>query len=187
MLSRSQHRHSRVRGATLTEVLAAAIIVAFLTTATAALITVGERQDRTTRFYSYGQTDIRTAMRTIGRTLRHAYLVRASGTLGTLNGVASNASQVVCEIPQASGSSNIEILFYMSGGTVYYQRSTDAAPGTALLTGASGMAVAYYTTTSGTTTTATTPDQATEIQITLTATRGSVTTSAPTYVMMRNH
>ena len=130
------------------------------------------------RFYSYGQTDIRTAMRTVTRTLRHAYQVNATGTLGSLSGVASNGSQVVCTIPQASGSANIQVLFYMSGDTVYYQRSTDAAPGTALLTGATGMAVAYYTTTNGITSAAASPSQATEVQITLTATRGSVTTTS---------
>jgi hypothetical protein len=78
------------------------------------------------------------------------------------------------------------MMFYVSGGTLYYQSSSGTAPGTALLTGVNSMSVVYYTTSNGATSVASTPSAATEIQITLSATQGPVTTSVQAYVWMRN-
>ncbi len=184
---KASEKRRNLRGASVVELLAAAMIVGFLVAGSAALITVGEGQEVNSRMYSYLQTNLRSAMHPMTRALRHGYGVDATGT-GVLAARTSGANVIVCTIPTTPvtfPSTNIEIAFYVSGGTLYYERSTDASA-TSLMTGVNSLTVVYYTTAAGVTTVAATPSAATEIQLTVSATDGPVTTSAQAYVWMRN-
>lgn len=180
------------RGALLVETLAAVLILTFLVWATARFYIVGIAQQRLGQGYSQAQTNIRTALRSVTRTIRHGYAVVPSVSSGNLNGKTSTTSQIIVTVPQATGSPTINILFYVSNGTLYYQRSTDTSP-TVMITGVQSLTLTYYKTSlasSGTGTTQTqvnsTPGSATEVQINLVANYQNVTTTVTAYTTLRN-
>jgi hypothetical protein len=131
------------------------------------------------------------------RAIRHGSVVVPSVTGGNLDGKVSGPNSLIVTVPQATGSADINIYFYKtSDGTLYYWTSAESGPGTALMTGVQTLTFNYYTTTlstsgsgsTGTTTTAITSNlgSATEVQIIVTATNGPATTTAQSYIALRN-
>lgn len=173
------------RGASLVEMMSALLILAIITAASFSLYWSGNQAHRRARFYSQAQTDIRQALRQMIRVIRSANSVVSQGTMGTLAGLASGSNQVVVRLPQGAGSF-IECRYYVSNGVLYQQRSTDAAPGTALLTGVTGLTFNYVRTLGGVRTAVDgAPSVATEVQMAINARRGSVTTGLTGYVALR--
>lgn len=197
-LSSSLKRASRHRrGATLTELLVSCIIFAFIVAAVGRLYSGGEKQQQMGRTYGTAQTDLRYTLRRMTRAIRHGRTVVPSVTGGNLNGKASGPNSLIVTVPQAGNSADINIYFYKtSDGTLYYWKSVESGPGTALMRGVQTLAFNYYITTrstsgsssTGTTTTALTSNlgSATEVQIIVTATNGPTTTTAQSYIALRN-
>lgn len=180
------------RGASIVEMVATFLILAFVTSGTAGLYYVGTRQQRGSRFYTEAQTDLREGIRRITRTVRHGSAVLTGTTFPSAD---SNSAQVIVAVPQASPRDKIRIYRNASSGTIYAQTSGDAASasaGTVMLAGPATLSITYYrtgATSTGTTTTDVTssgPATATEVQLTLSTTRGSVTTTSVAYVQLRN-
>jgi type II secretory pathway pseudopilin PulG len=175
------------------ELLLVCLLFAFLVAATSKLYHIGEDQQRTARFYSDAQATCREALRRIVKTARHGYAVE-SGVTVFYNNVtpASGSSQVIFTTPQANNTDGRwHIRFYVSGDTLYAQRSDDTTVGEAIATGVQTFTVNYFVTTStatGTTTAATdgTPTAATEVQFTLTLKSGTATVTRTAYCEMRN-
>src|SRR5579871_3260255 len=92
---RPARRHRRRRGALLVEVLAAALILTFLVGATAQFFKVGNGQQRLGASYSQVETNLRTALRLMTRTIRHGYNVVSSVSSGNLNGKSSSTTQII--------------------------------------------------------------------------------------------
>ncbi len=189
------------------EMLLSMLILAFLAAATASLYTVGQAQHHTAKGYSQVQTDVRRAMARVTRTIRHGYSVVGTSSLGTLNGLSSAVNdQIIVEVPEPSPSTaKRQIRFYRSNaGVLYYQDHTQAAPGTALMTGlqvpregltsgeAAPLTFHYYQSIpdlSGAVTTTNVdanPSLATEVRITITARSAPVSTTVRAYVSLRN-
>lgn len=189
---RRQPGSMRLRaGVTLPEVLVTALILAFVVAATAGLYTIGQAQQQTARGYSRAQTDIRSALNRITRTLRHGYRIVDTSSVGALAGMSSGATQAIVEVPEPGAASTAQVRFYRAAdGTVYFQRHTDAAPGTALIRGVQALTFQYLQTTDPGTGLATfpapTPGQATEVRITITANRPHAVTTVQAYVTLRN-
>ncbi len=174
----------RSKGATLLEMVATLTILAAVSAATVSLYWSGQRAHRRARFYTQAQTDIREGLRRMTRVARSAECVMAQGTLGTLTGLSSNAYQVVLRVHGASGAS--ECRYYVSNGVLYQQYSTQAAPGTALVSGVVSLTFNYYRTAAGVRTSVNgAPATASEIEIALCVRSGSVTTSLTGYVAIR--
>ena len=180
------------RGATLMELVATYLILAFVTSGTMGLYYVGTRQQRISRFYTLAQTDLREGIRRITRTVRHGSAVLTGTAFAAPN---SSATQIIVAVPQASPGDRIRVYRDPTTGTIYAQTAGDAAAssaGTVMVTGPATLSIAYYQTGATSTGTATTdvtasgPATATEAQITLSATRGSVTTTSVAYVQLRN-
>lgn len=190
------------RGGTLLELVATFLILAFVTSGTVGLYYVGTRQQRGSRFYTLAQTDLREGIRRITRTVRHG-----SGVLTTASPASavspssgfpvkvSDASQIIVDVHLASSTANqIRIYRNSTTGTIYAQTAGDAPtlPGTVMVDGPATLAIAYYQTgatstgTSTTDVTASAPAAATEVQLTISATRGNVTTTSVAYVQLRN-
>lgn len=179
------------RGVTLVELLASTIILSFVVSGTMTLYTVGQKTQSVSRYYSQVQTDMRTGMRSATRTIRHGYNVVATSvkTNFPAGSRTSTASQIIVRVPEpsTSGSPDVEIRFYASGGTLYVQRSDAASPGTALITGVQSFTINYFITSGGTRSTDDgTPGTATEAQLTLVDTYGSVTSTVTAYAALRN-
>src|SRR5262249_26544902 len=139
------------RGWSLVEMVASALIVSFTLAAAATLYMTWQKQTLLARNYSQAQTDLRTAFHSLLRTLRHGSTVVATSSAGNLNGQTSTTSQVIVTVPQATGSSDIQVLYYQTGGVLYYQRQGDGS-GTSIISGVTAFTVHYYktvTTTSG--------------------------------------
>jgi hypothetical protein len=103
----------------------------------------------------------------------------------------STTSQIIVTVPQASASGSDHIRVYLSGTTLYAQRQDDSGAGTSLATGVTGLTFTYYATTVTSTGTSiaqvdNAPATATEVQIVVTLTSGTVTTKDTAYVSMRN-
>lgn len=181
-MSRARHP----RGFSLIEAILALTVLSFVVIATATMLEVGLRQQRLGRSYSNVQNDLRDALRRATRGVRHAFGVVASSNSEFGSAVTSGPSQVIVQLPQA-GASRLNVRYYLSGTTLYFQKAGEAAPGTALITGVNSFSLSYYRTI-GTVRTATdgTPSNATEIAFRLTATSGSATTPVETLVLMRN-
>lgn len=178
-------------GVTLPEVLVTALILAFVVAATAGLYSIGQAQQRTARSYSRVQTDLRSALNRMTRTLRHGYRIVDTSTVGTLTGMSSGTSQTIVEVPQPGAASTAQVRFYRAAdGTVYFQRHIDAAPGTPLTGGVQALRFEYLQTTDPGTGLATfpapAPGLATEVRITLTANRPPAITTVKAYVTLRN-
>lgn len=179
-------------GATLIEMVVSALILSFIVAATAGLYTVGQAQQRTARSYSEAQTDIRTTLRRMTRALRHGYQVVGVSAAGTLAGKASGPDQVIVRVPEPGGGSQSEILFYRSGsGVLYFQRESDAAPGTPLVEGVRALAVHYFRTDIAVggairVPVDADPATATEAEVTLTVERPPAVTTVKAYVTLRN-
>lgn len=175
----------RSRGVTLLEMISALAIMAVVTAATVSLYWTGQTAHRRARFYSRGQTNIRTAMRKMTRVTRTSECVVAQGTQGSLANIATNAYQLVLRIPQANGNA-FECRYYVSNGVLYQQTSSQSAPGTPLLAGVVSMTFGYYRTAAGVRTSASgSPSTATEVEIAIRARTVSVTTGITTYVTIR--
>jgi len=181
------------RGATLLELVLACLLFAFLVAATSKLYRIGEDQQRTARFYSDAQTNCREALRRIVRTARHGYAVESAAT--TFYGgetPSSGSSQVIFTVPQPNNTTGRDhIRFYMRSGTLYAQRSDDSSLGLQIATGVKAFSVSYFktaTTSTGATTSPVdgTPTAATEVQLALTLTSGTITITRTAYVEMRN-
>jgi Tfp pilus assembly protein PilW len=188
------------RAATLPELLAAALVIAFIVGATAKLYSVGQGQQLLARSYSQAQTDLRTALRRVTRTIRHGFPLHGPTNPSTKSNFpansTSNATQIVVPVPETdTDGSHKEIRIYYSNGALYAQRSDESAPGTLLISGLQtnpvGVEFKYYLTLPSSTGTITVdvssnPAKATEAQISLTAVRQSATVSATAYVAIRN-
>ena len=178
-------RSATHRGASLVEMMSALLILAIITAASFSLYWTGNQAHRRSRFYSEAQTVTRKTLRQMTRLIRSANSVVSQGTMGTLAGLASGPNQVVVQLPQGTGAP-IECRYYVSNGVLYQQLSTDTAPGTALLTGVTGLTFKYVRTLGGVRTAVDgAPAVATEVQITIDARRGSVTTGLTGYVALR--
>lgn len=185
MISHPSTVRLRRSGATLVEMMSALLILAIISAASFSLYWSGNLAHRRARFYSQAQTDIRQSLRQMTRVIRSANSVLSQGTMGTLAGIASNSNQIVVRLPQGGGTF-IECRYYVSNGILYQQRSTDAAPGQALLTGVTGLTFGYVRTLGGVRTAVDgAPSAATEVQIEVHACRGSVTTGLTGYVALR--
>lgn len=173
------------KGMSLIEVILAAMVLSFMVAATARVYQVGEKQQRTARAYSLAQSDIRRGLQRLTRTVRHGYqVVAASANFG---GASSGLNQVVVEVPEPGGTTRGEIRFYLSGGTLYAQKQSEAAPGTALVTGVQALELKYYQTDSGTgIASVVAPALATEVDIKVTAKRDPAVTTVRAYVNLRN-
>lgn len=181
-------------GVSLVELLAVAIILSFLVGATAQFYNTSKAQHQLSRDYSQVQTDLRTALRRVTRTLRHGFAPKHPSTRANFpSGSTSNSTQVIVPIPEADGAGvNKEIRIYYSNGSLYAQRSDETGAGTLLIndlnTSPAGAEFRYYKTVAGANPTevANAPETATEIRITLTGKYGRATTSVVAYVALRN-
>lgn len=196
------HRGRRLRqrshsGISQVEVLLSLLLLAFLVSGTAALLNAGLRQQRLARGYSNDQTDLRNALRLATRAIRHSTgVINSSGVNFGSTGVAevSNASVLFVTVPEPSPGTNIQHRYYLSGGTLYRQRSSDTGPGTPLLTNVTGLQFNYYRTLAGLRTSADpgnatglSTSQATEVLITVTVSQEYTTTKATALVYLRNY
>ena len=180
-----QRLRHRVAGVSLVEMMSALLILGIVTSAAFSLYWTGNQAHRRSRFYSQAQTDARTALREMTRVIRSSIAVVSTGTQGTLSGLASGSNQLVLRVPQSSGSP-IEVRYYVSNGVLYVQRSTDAAPGSALMRGVTGLTFGYVRTLAGTRTPVdSAPATATEVDVRLHVRRASVTTGLSAYVAIR--
>ena len=188
-MSRSSITASR-RGHTLWEMLATTLLLGMTATAAATLMRTGQRQQKIARDYSQIQTDMRSAVRRASRTIRHGYaVVNPSSSSRFAGNTASNGSQVIVKVPEPGNTSQVEVRFYLSGGTFYAQRADDTGSGLALMSGVNTLSFNYYQTSSATgtrTAVDSTPQSATEVGLTLNATSGLVTSSFTSYVALRN-
>lgn len=175
------------RGTSLVEALAVSLILAFVMAASARLLHAGNVQQLLSRGYSQAQTDLRDALRRATRGIRHAFGVVPASSSPTFSAAPnSNASQLIVRLPQP-GSAAIEARYYLSNGTFYVQRDTDAAPGTPLITGVTQLQFQYLRVSATTHTDVTgSPGSANEVRIRLTARRETATTPVEALVSMRN-
>ncbi|HOJ23012.1 MAG TPA: type II secretion system protein [Armatimonadota bacterium] len=177
----------RCRGLSLVEMLVAALVLSFLVASTAAVYQGGEKQQRTARAYSLAQTDIRRALQRITRTARHGYQVVPTSNWGTFAGQSSGMHQLIVEVPEPGATSRAQVRFYIQDGNVYAQRQNVPSPGILLIEGVQALEFRYYQTDPGTgARPEVPPDQATEVEITLTAVRGPAVTTVKAYVNLRN-
>src|SRR5690349_20361706 len=117
------------------------LAVSFLLAVTSTLYSVGFRQQRTGRRYSLAQTDGRAALARVTRTRRHGSKVVGTSNAGTLSGLTSSASQLIVNIPQATGNSPIDVMYAIdNAGNLYYKGQNDAN-GTTLTYGVQSMTV----------------------------------------------
>jgi Tfp pilus assembly protein PilW len=177
------------RGATIVEFLVSMFLMSIVLTGTARLFYVGYQQQRQARGYSNAQKEIREGLRRMTRALRHGYGVVNPSSSAGFPAADSGASQVIVRVPEPSGASttDIEFRFHVSGEVLYYQRSDEAAPGTALVSGVQSAVFNYYQSSgSGRTAVDSTPASANEVQVTLTAESADMTTKVSTLVNLRN-
>lgn len=174
----------RQQAVSLLEMVASLSILAVIVAATVSLYWSGQLAHRRARFYSQGQTDIRSAMRQMTRMIRTARQVVSQGSYGSLSGIATNQYQIVFRF--GSTGSPAECRYYVSNGVLYQQVSTQAAPGRPLLSGVVTLTFNYYRTAAGTRVSVNqAPATATEVEIEIRARTGSVTTGLTTYVAIR--
>jgi len=132
------------------ELLGATLLLAFVTSATAALYHVGTRQQRNAQFYSETQTDLKEALRRITRTIRHGGWGGVGVVMGSsvtnFAGVAnSTASQIIVSVPQPNAIGSDQVRIYMDGsGNVYAQRNDSVGAGTLMLAGPSSTIAFRY-------------------------------------------
>jgi prepilin-type N-terminal cleavage/methylation domain-containing protein len=177
------------RGFSLPEMLAALTMLAFVMLGAATLLNVGRRQQQALRIYSQVQTDLRGGIRRATRTLRHARQVLNPSSVANFPVKVSNASQVIVEVPEPTGSASttVQVRFYASDGVFYAQRSDVAGAGVGLERNVQSVAFNYFRTNNGARSAVdSAPDQATEIQITLTANSGAINTRLSSLVALRN-
>lgn len=194
MAARTVCRPRRSRGVTLVELVITFVILAFISLGTIQLYRVGDQQQRVARLYSDAQSSAREGLRRIMRTARHASAAESNVTFTGLGAVSSGAAQLVVATPPAGGGAGTDhILFRLSGTTLYAQRSTESAPGTAIATGVQSVSFTYYQTTVTSTgtqvndVTSSSPTSATEVNIALTMpVFNGQTTTRTAYVAMRN-
>lgn len=183
MTRRSPRR--RRSGVSLLEMVSSLTILAVIAAATVGLYWSGQNTQRLARSYSEAQTDIRSALRQMTRTLRTAETILAQGTSGTLNGIASNGYQVVFRLRSSAGSP-IEGRYYVSNGVLYQQTSAQAAPGTELARDVVSLTFNYYRTLAGMRSSVNAnPSLATEVEINLRVRNQRVTTGLTAYVTLR--
>jgi Tfp pilus assembly protein PilW len=189
----SMRKGSRRRGATLVELVATFVILAFISLGTLQLYRVGDKTQRTARFYGDAQAKAREALQRISRTLRHAWSVEIASTQTNFSAAPnSDTTQSIVKVPQPyPGTSYDYIRVYLSGGTIYAQRQDDVGAGLALATGVTSLTFTYYLTAMTSTGTSVsqvngTPATATDVEIAITLTSGTVTTTETAYVSLRN-
>ena len=181
-------RTTRVRGASLPELLITALLLSFIVGSVARLYSVGKSSHQVSRGYSQNQTDLRTAMRRATRTIRHGGAPVATTTDFGGGTQASDGTQVILQIPDSS----VKVRVYYKSGSLYAQRSDESAPGTQLITGLtipSGQQTFRYYQSAGTAPPADvsgSPATATEVKISLWSVRERVQTGITTYVALRN-
>jgi hypothetical protein len=172
------------------EMVVSALILSFVVMATAQLMNGGLRQQKLGREYSQAQTDLREGLARATRAIRHAYEVVNPSTEANFGAnTASSAGQVIVRVPEPGGSANpdVEMRFHLSNGTLYAQRDDQTAPGTALMTGVQSLTFNDFQSITGTSVAMDgTPQQASAVQIRITAVRGSAVTPVETLVTMRN-
>jgi Tfp pilus assembly protein PilW len=183
----------RRRGTTLVELVIAFLILAFVSIGTMQLYRVGDQQQRTARLYSDAQTRAREAMRRMLKTVRHGSAIEMGATnfVGQ-TAASSSTSQLVVTVPPTSSPGHIRL--YLSGTSVYAQRSDDTGAGLEIATGVQSLGFTYYltsATSSGTTVTQVNgaPASATEVEISLTMllrSGSSATMNEKAYVSLRN-
>lgn len=176
------------------EVLVASLLVFGIVAAASRLYGIGVAQQSMARNYSQVQTDLRTALRRVTRTLRHGFALKNPSTQTSFpsGSLTSNSTQVIVPVQESSAVPEIRIYFDSTAGTLYAQRSDDGSI-TDLLDQVSSLTFNYYKTIAGVTTeVASAPETATEVKITLTAWYGSfvgarATTTCTAYVALRNN
>lgn len=182
-MKRRQGRRRCILGISLVEMMASLVILGLIVAATVSLYWTGNMAHRRAGFYSRGQTDIRQAVRQMTRVIRTSERVVAQGTLGTLNGISSNQYQIVVRLP---GTTPTECRYYVSNGVLYEHLSSSSAPGRPLLSDVVSLTFNYYRTVAGVRTSVNgSPQSATEVEVSVRARSGSVTTGLTTYVAIR--
>lgn len=178
------------------ELLGVALTLSFLIAATAMLFDAGERQQRLARTYSQVQIDLRDALREATWGIRHGYSVINPSDAANFADKGSHPTQVIVRVPEPSfktdpntglPDSYEEVRYYLANGTLWAQRADESGTGTALLRQVRSLTFHYFQSV-GMTRVAidATPQQATEVQITLTAVRGPSVTTVQTLVNLRN-
>jgi hypothetical protein len=106
---------------------------------------------------------------------------------------SSNERQVIVAVPQAGTSTSVDYVrvYRDNNGNIFAQRHDDSGAGTRMMDGPATMVVNYFRTATTTAGTATTtlegaPDTATQVQLSVTATRANVSTRSVVYVHLRN-
>lgn len=147
--------------------LAAALVIGFLAAAVGKMMTTGLSQQALAREYSKSQTDLRSVMRKITRTVRHGGSTSPSavGALTSSTNPASSANfgsytantnrdsdttQIIVKVPQSSPGDQIRVYRNSTTGNIYAQTQGEAASnsaGTLLAAGPSTLTIAYYKTT----------------------------------------
>jgi type II secretory pathway component PulJ len=207
LLPRSRARMRRRKAASLIELLAAVLILAFVMVGVAVLYQVNNRVSRRMRNYSLVQTDLRTGVRRATRTIRHGTQVVVAATTYTqtvltftasASRASNTSSQVTVCVPDSAVAiappTFVEVRLYLSNGTLYAQRADEGNAGTAgivLLSGISAFTITYWNSSvSPRATTNASPQLATEVELSVTAAepgQGAVSTSVDSLVSLRNY
>jgi hypothetical protein len=207
LLPRSRARMRRRNAASLIELLAAVLILAFVMVGVAVLYQVNNRVSRRMRNYSLVQTDLRTGVRRATRTIRHGTQVVVAATTYTqtvltftasASRASNTSSQVTVCVPDSAVAiappTFVEVRLYLSNGTLYLQRANEGnagAAGIVLLSGISAFTITYWNSSvSPRATTNASPQLATEVELSVTAAepgQGAVSTSADSLVSLRNY
>lgn len=182
------------RAVTFVEMLVAMLILSFIIAAAATFYNTAYEQQRQARGFSRALTDLRSSLRVATRAIRHGFTV--VGTTTNFGNASSSATQLIVTVPEPTGTtpSTVQLRYYLSGGVLYKQRSDQAAPGTALADGITTLTFTYYQTvvttrntlpyTVGSTTFG--RDNATEVLMTVTATREKVLVRDSALILLRN-
>lgn len=174
----------RRRGFTVAELIITTALLSAVLTATWVLMVAGTRGQRAARDQVELYSAVRSAMRTIGLMVR-----RAEGVLGTSTGpqasYASTAHQLGLSVPSTgSAAQRVAVRYYLQDNILYEQTGTlEAAP---LLSTVSRFEVAYFSPAGGNQlVSASRPEDASGIQVTLTAARGSARATLNSYFALR--
>ena len=196
-------RKQSKRGFSLVEALGSLIIMSMIVGATVKMYSTGAKNQRDDRSYTQAQTDLRTALLHITRTVRHSIGVQmSSAQTNFASAPNSSSTQIIVAVPQPgnAGTDYVRIYRDATTGNIYAQRQDAVGAGSKILDGPSSMTINYFQTTINSTGPSTAasdgaPDSATEVQINLGVTRGnktttvtygSVTSSSVAYITMRN-
>lgn len=132
---------SRRAAVTLLETLVVLAVTSFLLASTGMLFQSLLRQQELARNVGSGEDALAEALRVMARVVRHAEaVVVESDRFGS---EATRSDRITVLVPEPSGAAQerMEILFHVSGGTLYKCRADQPDPGLAIASGVAGLAV----------------------------------------------